>query len=568
MLRRKFTALFLLFAFAAPGIAVGQTKIYTAPKDVIDQIREEGLKNSKVMEHLWYLTDVIGPRLTNSPGMKRANEWSRDELAKWGLNARLESWGPFGRGWTLKKFSAQVIEPVPFTMIAYPKAWSPGTDSVIPVPTPDPKAKKGAAPAAQPSTVLTSEVVYFNPKDEAEMAKFKGQLKGKIVLVGAMRRTEGHFEPDGRRLTEKDLLQLANAPDPATQRGGGQNFGPQSDFLRKRFNFLVDEGVAALIDIFFKGDGGTVFITGAAVPQPDPPTDIVSAILPRKTAYAMDASKTPVQVGVTTEHFNRLVRLIEKGEKVKVSLDVGVEFQTADPMGYNTIAEIPGSDLKDEVVMLGAHMDSWHAGTGATDNASGTAVMMEAVRIIQTLGLKPRRTVRIALWSGEEQGLLGSRAYVREHFGQFGDGSNAAAFGAMFGGQRPPLTKKPDYDKFSAYYNLDNGTGKIRGVYMQGNEAVRPYFREWLAPFRDLGAETLTIANTGGTDHQAFDAIGLPGFQFIQDPVEYSTRSHHSNMDVFDRIQPDDMKQAATIIAAFVYQTAMMDEKLPRKPMS
>jgi Zn-dependent M28 family amino/carboxypeptidase len=231
-----------------------------------------------------------------------------------------------------------------------------------------------------------------------------------------------------------------------------------------------------------------------------------------------------------------------------------VQFQDQDLMGYNTIADIPGSDLKDEVVMLGGHMDSWHGGTGATDNAAGVAVAMEAARILQALNLKPRRTIRVALWSGEEQGLLGSRAYVKEHFGE------------LSAPPQPKLVTKPEYDKFAGYFNLDNGTGKIRGVYLQGNEAVRPLFRQWLAPFRDLGAQTLSISNTGGTDHLAFDAIGLPGFQFIQDEIEYETRTHHSNQDVFDRIQADDMKQAATIMAAFVYQTAMRDEKLPRKP--
>ncbi len=258
--------------------------------------------------------------------------------------------------------------------------------------------------------------------------------------------------------------------------------------------------------------------------------------------------------------------MINAGEKVTMTVDLAVEYQDADENAYNTIAEIPGSDKADEVVMLGGHLDSWHGGTGATDNGAGCAVMMEAVRIIQALGLKPRRTIRIALWSGEEQGLLGSRAYVRQHFGYRGDGT-IPQFGG--GGQNQaslPLTKLSDYEKFSAYFNIDNGTGKVRGVYMQGNDKVRPIFRAWLDPFKEMGANTLTMANTGGTDHLAFDAIGLPGFQFIQDEVEYDTRTHHSNMDVFDRILADDMKQMSAILAAFVYQTAMMDDKMPRKP--
>jgi Zn-dependent M28 family amino/carboxypeptidase len=259
--------------------------------------------------------------------------------------------------------------------------------------------------------------------------------------------------------------------------------------------------------------------------------------------------------------------MIQAGEKVKMTVNLGVEFQDKDLMAYNTIAEIPGTDLKDEIVMLGGHMDSWHAGTGATDNGAGVATAMEAVRILQALKLQPRRTIRIALWSGEEQGLLGSRYYVMQHFGTLGDGSIEAFRLFNFNqGAKPVLTPGPEHEKLSGYFNLDNGTGKIRGVYMQGNEAVRPIFRQWLMPFRDMGASTLSISNTGGTDHLSFDAVGLPGFQFIQDEIEYNTRTHHSNQDVFDRIQAEDLKQAATIVAAFVYQAANMDGMLPRKP--
>jgi carboxypeptidase Q len=256
--------------------------------------------------------------------------------------------------------------------------------------------------------------------------------------------------------------------------------------------------------------------------------------------------------------------MIQAGEAVKMTVNLTVEYQDKDMMSYNTIAEIPGTDLKDEIVMLGGHMDSWHAGTGATDNGAGVATAMEAVRILQTLKLQPRRTIRVALWSGEEQGLLGSRYYVMQHFGTLGNGT-IEDFRFTNQGVRGKLTPKPDYEKFSAYFNLDNGTGRIRGVYMQGNERVRSLFRQWLTPFRDMNASTLSISNTGGTDHLSFDAVGLPGFQFIQDSIEYETRTHHSNQDVFDRIQADDMKQNAVIMAAFVYKTAMMDDKMPRK---
>jgi hypothetical protein len=332
----------------------------------------------------------------------------------------------------------------------------------------------------------------------------------------------------------------------------------------KRMNLLVSEGAAMMIDNSGRGSGGTIFVQGASVAQEIPanPQEMMARGRSGISPQQKEASgKMIPQMTMATEHYNRLIRMIKAGEKPKMSVDLRVEYQEADLMGYNTIAEIPGTDpaLKEEVVMLGGHMDSWHAATGATDNAAGVAVAMEAARIIQTLGLKPRRTIRVALWSGEEQGLHGSRNYVKQHFGEMQGGGQ---------GQPGTLAKKPEYEKLSAYYNLDNGTGKIRGVYQQGNAAVGPIFREWLAPFKDMGATTLTLANTGGTDHLAFDAVGLPGFQFIQDEIEYETRTHHSNQDFYDRIQADDMKQASIIMAAFVYQTAMMDEKMPRKTMS
>lgn len=573
---RKTTALLMLGLMLLPGLTFAQQP--PAPQKTeleiaIDRIKEEGSKNSKVMQTLSYLTDVIGPRLTGSPGMKRANEWTRDQLTSYGLqNAELVAWGPFGRGWTLKRFSAQVDGPVAFPLIAHPKAWAPGTDTLMPATPPvDPKAPKSkqgaAAPAAPKSTAYTGEVILFNPQTDAELEAFKGKLKGKIVLVGAMRELKAEFTPQGTRRDDANLLTLANAPDPATPRpagpGGGPgqqgNFAAQFQFANKRFRFMHEEGAAILIDTSFRGDGGTVFVQGAqAVPPATPTTPTPGQ--PSLGVRGKDAI-VPVQLSITPEHFNRVSRTITAGEKVTMTIDVAVEFQDADPMAYNTVAEIPGSDLKDEVVMLGAHLDSWHGGTGATDNGAGSAVMMEAVRIIQALGLKPRRTIRIALWSGEEQGLLGSRAYVRQKFGYMEPATAGSAPGTP-----GTLVKLPDYEKFSAYYNIDNGTGKIRGIYQQGNAGVGPIFRKWLDPFKEMGATTLTMANTGGTDHQAFDAVGLPGFQFIQDEIEYSTRTHHSNMDSFDRIQGDDMKQMSMILAAFVYQSAMMDQKLPRKP--
>lgn len=573
MLRRKVLCALVIYAVLLPAALVAQTQqIYEVPKDVFDKIKDEGTKNSQVMKTLSYMTDVIGPRLTGSPGMKRANDWTRDTLAGWGLqNAHLEPWGPFGRGWTLKKFYANVDGPTAFPLIAYPKAWSPGTDTLLPPPPPvDPKKKAKTPPATAASTAYTGEVVTFNAQNEAELEQYKGKLKGKVVLVGAMRELKAEFEAQGSRRSEANLLELANAPDPNAPRPAGAAPAPpggnqmqQFQFAARRLRFLHEEGAAVLIDTAFKGDGGTIFVSGAQAVQSATPTPGQPPMNVRTKGAIV-----PIQLTATPEHFNRLVRMIDAGEKPMMTVDLAVEFQDTDPNAYNTIAEIPGSDKADEIVMLGGHLDSWHSATGATDNGSGCAVMMEAVRIIQTLGLKPRRTIRIGLWSGEEQGLLGSRAYVRQHFGYRGDGTaNPFGGGGGQGAGQLPLTKLADYDKFSAYYNIDNGTGKIRGVYMQGNEGVRPIFRRWLAPFREMGATTLTLANTGGTDHLAFDAIGLPGFQFIQDEIEYSPRTHHSNMDGFDRIQADDMKQMSIILAAFVYQTAMMDEKIPRKPI-
>jgi carboxypeptidase Q len=555
MLRRTAAVGLLIISLLAPtALAQQPTPAPTPdPNDPIVRIKDEGMNRSQVMDTLGYLSDVIGPRLTASPNMKRANEWTRDQLTKWGLqNAHLEAWGPFGRGWTLKRFSAQVVEPQAIPLIAYPKAWSPS----LPAP-------------------LTAEVVYVDAQNEADLQKFAGQLKGKIVLTSPMREVKARFEAPGTRLNEKELLALADALEPRpVQRGGGGGQGGGDAFraaqrlISAKYLFFQKEGAALLIDPSRSGDGGTIFVQSATVPQP--PTQGTPGPGNRGIqSYDKSAPAIPPQLVMSIEHYNRIVRMLKANEKVKMTVDLQVEFQDADLMGYNTIAEIPGSDLKDEVVMLGGHMDSWHSGTGATDNGAGVSVAMEAVRIIQALGLKPRRTIRIGLWTGEEQGLLGSAAYVAAHFGKLEPANTGVVPPGTPNSQPaapPKLTTLPDYDKFAGYFNLDNGTGKIRGVYLQGNEGVRPIFRQWLAPFRDMGAATLSISNTGGTDHLSFDRVGLPGFQFIQDEIEYDTRTHHSNQDVFDRIQGDDMKEAATIMAAFVYSTAMRDERLPRKP--
>ena len=568
---RRYTAILLTALIAlASGAGVSAQGPEKFDQAAIDKIKDEGMKRSQVMDTLSFLTDVPGSRLTGSPGIKAAQEWAKKKLADWGLqNAHLEAWGPFGRGWSLEGFSASLLKPNYAPLIAYPKAWSPST-----------------------SGVLRAQPVYFEAKTEADLDKYKGKLKGAIVLLSEPREVKAHYEAQGRRQTDEELLRLANAEPPAPggqfgqgRRGGNDQLRAQLALQNKKWLMLQSEGAALVLEPG-RGDGGTMFVQSATLAYPeDTPRD------KQKNIRDKDAPPIVPQVVLAVEHYNRLVRMIQRGAPVQLEFNVSAKYHDQDLMSANVIAEIPGTDLKDEIVMLGAHFDSWHSGTGATDNAAGSAVCMEAVRILQTLGLKPRRTIRIGLWSGEEQGLLGSRAYVSDHFAKsLGPDPRAGGGGPPAAGeQRPPETPpqfeiKPEHEKFAGYFNLDNGTGKIRGIYLQGNEEVRSIFRAWFSPFRDLiGAgpapepqpgqrrelpiATISISNTGGTDHQSFDGVGLPGFQFIQDPIEYDSRTHHSNMDVYDRIQEDDMKQAATIIAAFVYNTAMRDKKLPRKPM-
>jgi hypothetical protein len=528
--------------------------------------------------------------------MKRANEWSREKLLSWGLtNGHLEAWGPFGRGWELKRFSAQLIEPQAIPLKAYPNAWTPGFDKT-----------------------LEAKVIYLDARTDADLEKYHGELKGAIVLASPIRPVATRMEPMASRYNDQLMLTVANGTSgdfdvlsgrisggrrggaftPPAARGGtnaavtrgGTNAaaagGRRGGGGAGRLPFLAREGVALVVNPSGQGDSGTIFVASATVPPPDasgtnaPPAGAGGRGARGTPAYSTNAPAMPAQITVAAEDYNRLVRMAQAGEPMKMAVELQVKYHYEDPMAYNTVAEIPGTDLKDELVMLGGHMDSWHSGTGATDNGAGVAAAMEAVRIIKALNLKPRRTIRIALWSGEEQGLMGSRAYVSSHFGYFtnsaaatnssagasaGDQGTGGRRGGRGGGGAQRLVKGDEYNQLSAYFNLDNGGGKIRGIFMQGNESVRPIFRQWMEPFRELGADTLALIGTGGTDHLSFDGIGLPGFQFIQDPMDYATRTHHSNEDVFDRIQEDDMKQASTILAAFVYEAAMRDEKLPRK---
>jgi len=490
---------------------------------IIAIIKKHGLNQSRVMETAAMITDVYGPRMTGSPMLDKATDWAVKQLKDWGYqNVHLDEWGPFGRGWELKHFEMHCDGPSYWPIIAYPKAWSPSTKGLV----------KG-------------EAIYLDANSIEDLDKYKGKLKCKFVLIDTLRVLKEWEDPLAKRLTPEELLDMANSPAPQ-QRGrrGNRNF-PDSgrEYVKKLREMLYDEKPLATIDRSFKGDLGTVFVGGASA----------------KSGQARDeGAEVLPQVTMSVEHYNRIFRLLAQGIPVTLSLEIKAEYTNKDGMEHNIIAEIPGTDLKDEVVLFGAHFDSWHTATGATDNAAGSAVMLEAARIlmetIKESGIKPRRTLRIALWTGEEQGLFGSRSYVKKEVGYDDDNGN--------------LVKGKDYEKISAYYNLDNGTGKIRGVYLQGNNEVSPIFRAWLDPFKDLGATTLTLQNTGGTDHLSFDGVGVPGFQFIQDNVAYWSRTHHSNMDNYDHLVPEDLKQAATIVAAFVWHTSQRDALLPRKTRS
>jgi hypothetical protein len=517
----------LLFVLAA--VAFAQAVPEKIDSAAFAQIRDEGMNRSGVMDILSTLCDVYGPRLTGSPGYERAALWAQSKLTSMGLeNAHLETWGPFGRGWELKRYSANVIGRQNFPLFSYPRAWSPGTGGS-----------------------QTGEVIYLDATTDSALQTFRGKLKGKFVLLSDPREIKAHFLPEAERDADSTLLMLANADAPGARRGSGRRFemNPAQKARAlveyQKLEMCQKEGALGLLTIS-RGDGGNIFVQQASVPShPDTP------FTKRVSAWDPKAPKILPQIAVAAEHYNRLIRMLKKGEAPKLEISLDVNFTKSDSE-YNILAEIPGTDLKDEVVMLGGHFDSWHGGTGATDDGTGTAVCMEAMRILKALKFAPRRTIRIGLWGGEEQGLLGSAGYVKRHFGESVDGA---------------VTQMPAAEKFSVYFNNDNGSGKVRGVYMQGNDAVRPIFRSWLKPFADMGASTLTLSNTGGTDHLSFDAVGLPGFQFIQDPLEYDTRTHHSTMDVYERVQEEDVKQASVIMAAFVYQAAMRDEKFPRKPL-
>jgi hypothetical protein len=532
-------------AASAALLCLGAFSLAASDQESVDwgmmtRIRDEGITNSKVMQTLQMLTDVHGPRLTGSPSARRAADWARQELESFGLqNAHLESWGPFGRGWSFDRSSVVMIAPNSAVLTAYPKAWTPGTDGLV----------KG-------------KLVKAKLESDADVEKWKGKLGGAIVLLGDARELRPPDKSAFSRYDEKGLDELSLFEFPSRRGGaaggpaavaanlpqGPQEFQRRFRFQRTLREFLTSERVLASIESSSR-DGGLVFVQGGGSRE--------KSENPGMPALMMAA-----------EHFNRLARLIDLKQEVELELDVRARFHDDNLDSYNIVAELPGTDKKAEVVMVGAHFDSWHAGTGTTDNGAGSAVAMEAMRILKALDVKPRRTIRIGLWTGEEQGLLGSRAYVREHFGSRPEPTpEQRELPLYMRRETGPLTLKPEHARFCAYFNLDNGTGKVRGVYLQQNAAARPIFEAWLKPFEDLGAKTLTMRNTGGTDHLSFDAVGLPGFQFIQDEADYNTRTHHSNMDVYDRAQREDLMQASVIMAAFAYNAAVRPELFPRKPL-
>jgi carboxypeptidase Q len=500
----------------------------TVDLEALTRIREEGFNESQVMATASYLCDVIGPRLTGSPGNRKAHEWTRQQLESWGLeNARLESWD-FGRGWALQHVSVHLRQPYSAPLIAFPMAWTPGTNGVV----------RGRA-------------VTVRLDNEQDLVNQKGRLAGRILLLGDAAELRVRDKPDLQRYSDRDLEDLSQYRIPADRRARGEEeWRKRREFLLSLGKFLLEEKVLAVISPAGR-DGGTLQLIRIGASQ-----------------RQGEAGPVPY-VMVAAEQYNQMIRLLERKVDVELELDIRVEFPKEEQKGYNTIAELPGTDLGDEVVMVGAHLDSWYLGTGATDNASGVAVAMEAVRILKAIGVQPRRTVRVALWGGEEQGFLGSRDYVTKHFAAREEVTDPEEkkLPEMLRSEGGPFKLKPGHAKISAYYNLDNGTGKIRGIYLQGNAALQPVFEAWLRPVSDLGATTVTMRSTGGTDHVPFNSVGLPGFQFIQDAVEYFSRTWHTNMDVYERLQREDLMQASVIMAWFAYNTAMRDELLPRKPM-
>lgn len=498
--------------------------------DAIQKIRQEGLNNSQVMKHLFYMTDVYGPRLQGSPGIEQAGDWVVKTLQSWGMqNVRKERF-PFGVGWSLNNFHATMVGAQGMPLIGYPKAWSSGTKGMV-----------------------RAEVVRPLITNAEQAEQWRGKLRGKVVLTQPAREVR---MLEGRivlRMTDKEIEEALTPPAtaPAGRAGGaGGRAGAAGRGGAPAFNvneFYQSEGVVALFD---RGSNSDMSAGGSDLSWQTQRVDGGTIFLGAGgSRVAGEAGTGLPQVTLAVEHYNRMVRVLDEGMPVNVELNIDVAFHPETPdrqNGFNIIAELPGTDLADEIVLIGGHFDSWHAATGATDNATGSAAMLEVLRIIKTAGLRPRRTIRVALWGAEEQGLLGSRAYAEKYLGTV---------------DKPG----PEHAKHSAYLNIDNGTGKVRGIWMQSNPHVAPIFGAWIAPLKDLGVEILGPRSVTSTDHTNIDRTGVPGFQFVQERLEYNSRTHHSNMDFYDRVQAEDMKQTATVAAVFAYQAAMRDQRLPRK---
>ena len=510
------------------------------------RIREEGLRHSHVMEFAGALTDGIGPRLTGSPNMAKANAWTRDTLTAIGLeNAHLEDWGEFGMGWQQINTWVRLVSPDPEPLWAQAAPWSPATKGPV-----------------------SGDVILVDATTTEDLAKYKGKLAGKIVLFGASRTTPDITEPLFHRYTADDLKEMETVESQTRSSRGAPTLTLQQRLAQRAQRLALRKAALSLMS----SEGVLAIITPSRDSEDGGGTGIIfddnGANLTANAQLRASAVTIPNAV-MMIEHYNRLARLLENHVPVQLELNIETKFSGDHEHGFDTVAEIPGTDpkLKNEVVMVGGHLDSWISGTGATDNGAGSIVAMEAVRILKTLGIKPRRTIRIALWSGEEEGLFGSLGYVKQHFGTFGppaipDPPGTPAYLAHKG----PLTPTKEWETLDAYYNLDNGTGKVRGVYTQGNFAIAPIFAQWIAPLHDLGVSTITNRDTGGTDHLSFDAVGLPGFQFIQDQMDYETRTHHSDMDTYDRLHADDLEQAAVVEAIFLYNTSEREAMMPRKP--
>jgi len=521
--------------------------------DVVHRIKDEAFQHSQVMDSAFQLTEVCGPRLTGSPGHRCAAEWAVAHLKEWGItDAKLEPWGEFGRGWSYSGISVSMTTPTRTPLNGVPMAWCAGTTAPV-----------------EGDVVLAP--LFENPEDPAQydlellaahideyVAKYRGTLGGKIVLLDRLRKFTPADEAPTKRLDDKALADLFEAPEPLiapplewpltklpidederralyanTPREIMYDYGQRRKAVYAKVDaFLNQEGALAVLRVDSRGAGGHIFAEAAG-------------------SYEKGAVPPPPTIKLMPEQYNRLVRLVEKKVPTRVSVALDADFHDDPISGMNVVAEIPGQGKHaNEVVMIGSHLDSWHGATGATDDGGPCAVMLEVMRILNTLDLPLDRTVRVALWGGEEQGLLGSRGYVMNHFGN-------------------PVTMalKPEHDRLSVYLNLDNGVGKIRGVYLQGNDMARPIFESWFAPFKDMGVKTVTIRNTGGTDHLYFDAVGLPGFEFLQDPLDYRSRTHHSNVDAYDHLEPADLMQAAAVVATCVYEAANRPEAFPRKPL-